>query len=358
MASEIPPNDDAQFSDENGNLQSLIGRNKDLILKLLNKRLSDEDAVKQSISKTDLLSHIDELLQSGTIRPNDIAAIVDELQGWGHQQVFLYEAKFNDGDLERWLNPSYVETRFKEAGLLDIFNCARPLTHTKELNLFESRFSEQDGRMRFKWAEVVGTLARKAEDDIKKPFVLNDDATRYERMVYHAYLESYAKDVSTFEWDIPDKNAVFLIRKKTNRSYKDVRDGMISDLAKLLPIKPERNKFAPVELRTLLRNLDDIEEVNKRRLRFESTHNKGKITLSSGDIHDIFNDNTLRQAYESFVADADRLGGSVSWPVEGRRPLGVYIQARDKDDQRIGITAQALEEEIRSVLRDIKRYST
>ena len=358
MAAETPRMDDAQFSDDGGNLQSLIGRNKDLILKLLNKRLSDEDAVNQSISKTDLLSHIDELLQSGAIRPTDIAAIVDDLQGWGHQQIYLYEAKLDDSDLERWLNVNYVETRFKKAGLLDIFNCARPLTHTEELNLFESRFSEQDGRMRFKWAEVVGTLARRAEDDIKKPFMLNNDGTRYERMVYHAYLESYAKDISTFEWDIRHENAVFLIRKKTNRSYMDVRDGMISDLVKVLPIMPEQKRFVPIELRSLLRNLDDIEEVNKRRLRFQSTHNNGKITLSSGDTEDMFNDPTLLQAYKSFVAEADRLGGSVSWPVEGRKPIGVYIQARDKDDQRIGIAAQALEEEIRSVLQDIRRYST
>ena len=297
---------------------------------MLNKRLSDADSVKQSISKTDLLSHIDELLQSGTIRPTDIAAIVDELQGWGHQQIYLYEAKFDGSDLERWLNANFVETRFKEAGLLDIFNCARPLTSTEELNLFENRFSEQDGRMRFNWAEVVGTLARKAEDDIKKPFMLNNDGTRYERMVYHAYLESYAKDISAFEWDIRNKNAVFFIRKKSNRSYKDVRDGMILDLAKVLPITPEQNKFIPVQFRTLLRNLDDIDEVNKRRLRFQSTHNKGKITLSSGDMQDMFNDATLLQAYKSFVADADRLGGSVTWPVEGRKPIGVYIQARIK----------------------------
>ena len=329
MADGITPIDDEQFSDDGGNLRSLIGRNKNLILTLLNKRLSEADTVKKSISKADLISHIDDLLQDGTIGPADIAAIVDALQGWGHQQIYLYEAMCDDSDLERWLNTEYVETRFEEAGLLDIFNCARPLTNTEELNLFESDFSEQDGRMRFKWAEVVGTLARKAEDDIKKCFMLNNDGTRFERMVYHAYLESYEKDISTFEWDIHQKHAVFFIRKKTNRSYRDVRDGMILDLAKVLPIKPEQNRFVPVQLRTLLSNLDDIEEVNKRRLRFQSTHNNGKITLSSGDMQDVFNDATFRQAYESFVADADRLGGSVSWPVEGRKPIGVYIQARE-----------------------------
>ena len=161
-----------------------------------------------------------------------------------------------------------------------------------------------------------------------------------------------------------EKCAVFMIRKQSNRSYKDVRDGMIDDLKQLLPIKRSTRKFVPLELRKLLRNLDDIEEINKRRLRFQSTHNRGKITLSSGNIQDIFADEILLQAYKSFVADADRLGGSVSWPVEGRKPIGVYIQARDQNDQRIGIAAQALEEEIRSdtsryqMLFDVKPTST
>lgn len=202
MAAETPPVDDAQFSDDDGNLQSLIGRNKDLILKMLNKRLSDEDAVKQSISKTDLLSHIDELLQSGAIRPTDIAAIIDELQGWGHQQIYLYNVMYDQADIKNWLDEEYVKSRFEDAGLSDIFNIARPLHSTDELNLFECEYSIRDGRMRFKWAEVVGTLSRQEEVDIRKPFMLNNEGTRYERMVYHAYLESYAKDISTFEWNI------------------------------------------------------------------------------------------------------------------------------------------------------------
>ena len=352
-----PPSNEV-FSQRDPNLSSLFQRNKELIIKLVNNREIEDVQFPKSISKTDLRDQLEDLLEKGILLDSDIASIVEQLQGWGHQQIYLYRVNIDETELPRWLGGEYVESRFKVANLLDIFNRARPVDSADELSLFECKYSQHDGHMRFKWAEVVGALDRRAEDDIKKPFTLNEDGTRIERMVYHAFLESYAQDISTFEWDIQEKIAVFMIRKQSNRSYKDVRDQMIEDLKHLLPIEPKMRKFVPLELRKLLRNLDDNEEIHKRRLRFESTHNRGKITLSSGDIQDIFADEILLQAYNSFVADADRLGGSVSWPLEGRKPIGVYIQARDQDDQRIGIAAQALEEDIRSVLQGIKRNST
>ncbi len=355
MSNAEPINSNDQFPSEERNLLSLFSRKKDLILTLVNKRLSEGDAVRKSISKGDLRNHIEELLAKGILYPSDIAALIDQLQGWGRQQIYLFTAAIDEIEKRNWLNSVWVKTRFEEADLVDIFNDARPATYSEDPTLFEAEHSENEGHIRFKWAEVVGTLDRRPEKDIVKPFERSADGTRYQRMVYHAYLEAFATDISSFEWDIQSGNAMFMIRKHSNRSYKDVRDNMISDVARIVPIE---KKFLPIELRKLLRNLDEIEEVNKRRLRFRSTHNRGGITLSAGNDNDIFDDEILRQAYESFERDADRLGGSVSWPVDGRKPIGVYLYARDKHDQRIGIGAQALEEEIRSVLQDIRRYST
>lgn len=344
-----------QFPSDERNLLSLFSRKKDLILTLVNKRLGDDDTIQKSISKPDLQSLVEELLEKGTLQPADIAAIVTQLQGWGRQQIYLYRVTIGESEIQSWLDIDWVKAHFEQKGLTDIFNCARPLDNFEELTLFATEYSQDNGRIRFKWAEEIGTLERRPDDDIKKPFTLSDDGTSYERMVYHAYLESYATDISTFEWDIRNKDAMFMIRKQSNRSYKDVRDGMISDLGKVVPIK---QYFEPVALRKLLRNLDDIEEVNKRRLRYKSTHSGATITVSSGNQQDVFDDAVIQQAHKNFVSDTDRLGGTVGWPVNGRKDVGVYIYARESLDQRIGIGAQELEEDIRSVLQDIRRYST
>ena len=355
MNSANPINSSDQFPSEERNLLSLFSRKKDLILTLVNRRLSDDDNIRKSISKPDLQNLVEELLTKGTLQSSDIAAIVTELQGWGRQQIYLYRVTTDESEVRNWLDLEWVKARFEQKGLKDIFNCARPIDSFEDLTLFETDYSQHNGRIRFKWAEEIGTLERRPEDDIKKPFALSDDGTSYERMVYHAYLESYATDISTFEWDICNKDAMFMIRKQSNRSYKDVRDGMIADLANVVPIK---HRFEQVELRKLLRNLDGIEEVNKRRLRYKSTHSGATITVSSGNQQDVFDDAVIQQAHRNFVSDTDRLGGTVGWPVNGRKDIGVYIYAREKHDQRIGIGAQELEDDIRTVLRDIKRYST
>ena len=156
-----PPSNEV-FSQRNPNLSSLFQRNKELIIKLVNNREIEDVQFPKSISKTDLRDQLEDLLEKGILLDSDIASIVEQLQGWGHQQIYLYRVNIDETELPRWLGGEYVESRFKVANLLDIFNRARPVDSADELSLFECKYSQHDGHMRFKWAEVVGAFRQKS----------------------------------------------------------------------------------------------------------------------------------------------------------------------------------------------------
>ena len=184
------PPSNAGFPQKDPNLSSLFHRNRELIIKLFNKRKIEDVEFPKSISKTDLRDQIEDLLEKGILQDSHIASIVEQLQGWGRQQIYLYSVEIEDAELPRWLSDKFVESRFKAADLLDIYNCARSVDNSNKLTLFECTYSRRDGHMRFKWTEAVGTLDRRPEDDIMKEFAPNTDGTRLERMVYHAYLRT------------------------------------------------------------------------------------------------------------------------------------------------------------------------
>ena len=348
----FPSQPKESFSSEDRSLFSLLSRKTELVLEVL-----DEHGITlpRRISKPDLRYEVEKLLRSGVLQARDIASLLERLQGWGKQQIYLYVDTLDESSRKSWLNEDWVRSRFKQAGLIDIFNDELQVEASNEPVLFGATYLQTDGILRVKWAEFVGGLDRKQSLDKKDAYVLSDDGTALERIIYHAYLETYATDVSTFEWDIRRGIATFMIRKVSDRFYMEIRDNMGAELSGVTSIGED---FQPVELRKLLANLDLIENVNRRRLKFRTTHDRGTITIASGNQKDVFEDRVLQRAHESFVRDADRLGGFIDWPLPDDRSIGLYIYTREKEDQRIGIDAQAQEEDIRSVLQDIRRYSS
>ena len=206
------------------------------------------------------------------------------------------------------------------------------------------------------WAERTCTLTRieDAADELP-PFEPSPDGTSRERIVRLTFRETEAREVSSLELDIDNGTATFLIRKVTDRNYRQLRDNMISDLEELIQIE---DLFEPVPLRKLMERLYLVEDLNQRWKRYQSSYGRGTATIASGSQEDLFKDTVLRQVAESLEEGADATGVSLAWPVPNRKHLGLFVYARFEGDQRIGIEALALEADVRHALQEVRRYST
>ena len=356
--------DDNQFetNDDTGpgqrEIRTLLARPTELVVELLRRRHIVK--LPKSITKDNLRSKLNTFIRGHVLEPADLANILEELQGWGHQQVYLLRFRGNESERRNWSrdwsDEESVRSRFGNAKLSDIFNNARQVDPKDSPTLTKAEYCPDSGTVRLLWAERILTRVREdAEDEAPPPFELSTDGTSVERIVYLAFRETEERDVSSVELDFDNGIATILIRKVSDRNYREIRNQMIEDIEDLLAID---EFFEPVLLRKLMENLFLVQKLNTRRIRFQSPHNRGTAELASGTQEDLYEDQKLQEVASSLAEDSDATSVSLRWPLSRQRHLGIFVFARYGNDQRIGIDSQALEADVRHVLQEIRRYST
>ncbi len=338
-------------------IRALLARPTKLVVELLRRRHNIK--LSKSIKKDSLQHKLNGFVQGGVLGSPDLAKMVLELRGWGHQQVYLFQFRGNDSVKrnwsKQWSDEKWALAHFEAANLSDIINKERNVEPNDSPELFKAEYSLETGKLRILWAERILTRVREEEEDhAPEPFELSDDGTSRERLVYLAFREIEEHDISSVELDFESGNLTFLIRKVSDRNYRETRDKLIADLKKLLDID---ELFAPVQLRTLMENLYLVNNLNQRKKTYRSSHGRGTVAIASGSQDDLFADRVLQQVADSLEQNADATGVNLMWPIPARKPLGLYVYARYEGDQRIGIEAEALETGIRHVLQEVRRYS-
>ncbi len=299
-------------------------------------------------------------MRGNILRLTDLEEMLRESRRWGHQQVYLLQFRGSDTEMrdwsKQWSDEQWARKRFKAANLSDIFNNERYVEPSDSPKLFKFEHCLDEGMLRFLWVERTYTLTRieDAADELPT-FEPSVDGTSRERIVRLTFRETEAREVSSLELDSANGTATFLIRKVTDRNYRQVRDRMISDLKEVLRIE---DLFEPVPLRKLMDRLYLVEDLNQRSKRYQSSSGRGTATLASGSQEDLFKDTGLKEIAASLEEGADATGVSLAWPARIRKHLGLYVYARFEGDQRIGIEALALEADVRHVLQEVRRYST
>ena len=339
-------------------IHALLECPTELVVELLNHR--HNTTLSKSIGKDKLRNRLNGFVRGNVLSLTDLEEILRESRRWGHQQVYLLQFQGSDTEMrdwsKQWSDEQWARKRFQAAQLSDIFNVERSVEPSDSPELFKFEHCSDDGMLRFLWAERTSILTRKedAADEIP-PFDPIADGSRRERIVRLTFRETEVQMLSSLELDTKNGTATFLIRKETDRNYRQIRDNMISDLEELIQVE---EVFEPVPLRKLMDRLYLVEDLNQRWKRYQSSNGRGSATLASGSQEDLYKDTVLQQIAESLEDGADATGVSLAWPVPYRGHLGLVVYARFEGDQRIGIEALALEPDVRHALQEVRRYST
>ena len=307
-------------------------------------------------TKSFLRKHIEFLLDIGTIDLNDVVAVLTEIEGWGRQQIYLY--KWNGGITlrDQWLDPEWVERRFEQNGLSEIFNTTRPITESNSSSsLFTIQYPHNKGTIRFVWVQNRSSFKRLKSKDPQPPdFEPGEDGTSLQqRIVLHAFLETIVRDVTSFEWDIKSGEAMIMIRKLRGVKYADVRNRIESELADIVPIKD----FERLRTSKLIDNLDDVEDIIRPRMDYRSLYNPDDIvSFKSGRRQDIYSNPIIALIRQEYKDDFNGYGGFSQWKIDNSKYIGVDLYAKKQDDHRIGIRSEELEKDVRHVLQRIRPH--
>lgn len=338
-------------------LQLLFDHKRELIVSSLR---DIGDNVRKSISVPDLRSHINEALDNGTLQTSQLAGILNNLEGWGNQQVYLYKFEGSNTTQEEWSQLRWVEEHFDRLNKRPLLNNTRPIVLPVSPTLVSVQYYKYgDNRepcVRFIWVEKRTSLERAEELDPEPGDVRLLEHSTTERIIFQAFREITVRGVISFDWNIQRCEAMLMLYKLSGTNYAVKRDALLPQLREFIPI----NDFRPVPISSLVTRIRSAKnEVLSKALSFQTINNEGILTLSSGDQdEDIFADAVLEQAHTQVANSVTGLSGNIRWKLQGSQHISVEIYGRFAEDQRIGIGSEQSEADIRYVLQRIRTYCT
>lgn len=332
-------------------LDLIFSNNNPLIVEALRQA---DFRIRRSVSEPMLRAYIEDLLDNNQLTLADLVNILNTIEGWGRQQVYLYRFEGGETIRQQWLDISWIRDHFSQLGKENLLNQTRPVVMPDNPTLVSIEHDASTNRIRFVWLQKRTAYKRSENDDPPPDRFPQIRDSALERIVYRAYREIMVRGVMSFDWNIQTNEAMLMIYKLAGTNYAQVRDERIAELGSFLPMKD----FRSLPISAIVTKLENSEEVVRRELAFQSVNNEGKLVVSSGNQDDVFADKVLEQARRQIIDDVTGLSGLIRWrkKTSDRKLMTLELYGRNPDDQRIGIGAQELEEDVRHVLQRIRTY--
>lgn len=307
------------------------------------KRHVQEFLAKYGLARSGTRSQLRERLQGafkdGTFRVLELITLLDSIEGWGNQHVFLYRA--SNAVATPWRKEATVKTILRENRCIGLFNRRRPLLLPKKPTLSSIAWSEE--RVRFLWIERRDWEERLSPDE---DFFL-------EGILYKAYKQRIERGITSFDWDLLSGHAALMIQQLPSGSRYDlVRDRLKSELEALVRI----SEFDLLRVSRGIRHVERSSEARRRQLS-EETKRGSRATFTSGSRkRDAFVDDPDLDASRTALRESSPVLGNFYWlPVDGKLKCETHVKLYAQD-QRVGIFGELDEDEVRFVLSRIRHH--
>ncbi len=282
-------------------------------------------------------------LDDGRVSGAELVALLDNIEGWGNQHIYLYKSP--DQPIESWRTERLATEHLSALGLIDLFNRRRPLVLPEETTLSSIEWAPEG--LRFVWVEKRQWEERVSEEDI-------EDIER-PNMVWKAYRLNTTRGLITFNWDLVSGHAMLMIQRlPSGTKYDHVRDRFEEELVSIVGL----NQFQRVRVSRAIQHIERSGEARRRQLAYE-TRRGGKASFTSASRSvDTYADPDLERAGQALGGETAGLLGNFYWhPVPGilEREFHSKLYA---SDQRVGIFGERREREVRYVISRIRHYSS
>jgi len=342
-------------SEDRSLLLALLASHK---TELIDEQLKEQGIeMRKNLSKTDLLARLNIYLDNKPEELAKIFAALNNLEGWGQQQIYLYEYRFPGSRVlrDKWQDRQWVKHHFQMNDMAELLATQRSLALPNQLTLTSAQYCSNKPSVRFVWIQKRSNVSRAKSQDPDMPEWRKNEDSIPERIILRAYRETLVRDITSFDWDIASGLVMIMIRKLQKTDYVEVRDKMWTELQGVIP---GRDEFRTLSIARAIKTLDQNDEVVRTKLRYRSTETGATITISSAGQHDISADSVVEGARAGFIDYVNGYRGDVRWKIEGAKDVVLDLYGSDSNDQRVGIKAQRNEKDVRHALQRIKSYCT
>ena len=302
------------------------------------KEFLREEDLQVSGTKFALRDRVAGALADGSLGPSDLIGLLDTIEGWGNQHVYLYEAPA--GETRVWRSESRARHRLRQIDQEALFNRRRPLVLPDEPTLSSVAWSPQ--RVRFIWVEKRQWSLRRSDLDREEDGVL-----------YKAYESKLARGITSFDWNLVAGHAALLIQRlPSGARYDEIRRRYEQALERAVHI----GDFPRVKVSRAIKKLESSAEIRSRQVAHETQRGGLATFVSRGRESDAFDDPALRKSRDALGQTASVLG-NFYW-LEKQAALDRIIHTKlYAGDQRVGIFGECTESEVQYVLSRIRHFS-
>jgi hypothetical protein len=320
------------------------------------KELLRDEKIRIGDTKEDFQVNLNDAIESGKLRLDDLADWLKRVEGWGNQHVYLY--KISPKLTKELTEPKIRQQVEAAADLKKVWNAPTVLEFPDEPNLTSISFS--DSVLRLVWQEGSARWLQYPEKNYRKVEGLDT-------FEYRAWLRVERRAITRFEAHV-DKGlaGLFILVPIADDEHKAAKEEAYRVIGRLMDLSAL--ELGQIDISTVSKNLDQQNLPNNRTRQPAVKTQKSRLT--SGGAYIEFASKSLDKAFweETAVRNVRR---SVRTPEQLRafsgtegsfifqediglsRPLRVQFYG---EENRIRLWKQMDAEEVWTILSKIKTY--
>jgi hypothetical protein len=289
-------------------------------------------------TKSELRNRLVNYLIQGNLVVDDLLGLLNQIEGWGDQHIYLYTAP--NKILEMWKSENSARALLRKQNLEELFNRPRPIVLPDGIELATVEWRQE--RVRFIWIERREWEQRIEEQDREEGDI-----------IWKAYQRKTARGITTFDIDLISGDAMLLIQKlPSGRGYSQTRDHFKQELEPLMDLE----LFQTVRISKAIKLIEQSGEVRNRELDFRTAKgSQAKFRTAKSDIgtHD---DTDLDRAGKALGASIAGRFAEYYWLTENTdltQEVHIKLYATD---HRINIWGEQTEGDVRYVVSRIRKH--
>lgn len=288
-------------------------------------------------NKSVLRDRIDEALANETIDASGLIGLLDTIEGWGNQHIYMYKAP--SGERQTWQSEDEARNRLAKIEAEELLNRRRPLLLPDQPTLSSVEWSSD--RVRFIWVE-------KREWDLRR----DDLDCEEDGVFYKAFEEKVARGITSFDWNLNTGNAALMIQRlPSGERYDQIRQWYEEAIEDAVQI----SNFTRVKINKAIKKLEQSNEVNNRQVAHETGQGGRAQFTSKNRKADAFADPKLKKARDALGRTSSVLGNFYWQEKDGKLDRQIHTKLY-ASDQRVGIFGECTEEEVQHVLSRIRHF--
>jgi len=298
--------------------------------------------LRKSGTKEEIEERIVEAIKDGNIPIDDVVAILDKIEAWGRQHVFLYSAP--DKVPAHLRSKSGLQSALDNAGWNVSVNSAATLALPKIKTVRLVNLTSE--RLRIEWVEARDWTER-------LPSLDYIDTVSEQEVVFQACRKRQQRAISAFEWNFMAQTGELFIHRLPSGTKYDKEEEAFRALLK--PIV-DLDTFEFLGIKRALSKVKEAPGVRERKTNYVAANNS-KISLqSAGRASTVGAEPELKEVGD-LIKRSRKFGAAFLncfWEKDGKLGQEVHTHI-DSFDSKVGFLGQCSEESVRYVLSRIRK---